>query len=176
MRKISAILLVIIGLGAGALYFAMKRSDVHHTAERRSWKNAAIIAITNGLKDPDHLKKRFGEIPKPRGEFDTSEPEWLTTDTIICRDASWLAYRGQCHKQDPKVHDIFIARASDGKWYYSDYHFCKEMMMLASNGQPESLGQFKKEYFLVQFDGLSDDALQPTWNIKGEQIAAGNRR
>ena len=174
MRKIAAILLVIICLGAGAFFYAVKRSDVHHTAERQSWKNEAITAITNDLKDPEHLKMRFGDIPKPRGEFDTSEPEWLTSDTIVCGDASWLAYRGQCHKQDPKVHDIFIAKASDGNWYYSDYHFCKEMFMLASNGQPGSLEEFKKEYFLVQFDGVSDDALQPTWNIRGEQASGGN--
>ena len=37
--------------------------------------------------------------------------------------------------------------------------------MLASNGQPESLERFKREYFLVSFDGSSDDALQPTWHL-----------
>jgi len=168
MRKIAAILLVIVCLGAGAIFFALKRADVHHTAERRSWKNAAIIAITNDLKDADHLKKRFGGIPKPRGEFDTSDPEWLTADTIVCRDASWLAYRALTHKKDPKVYDIFVAKASDGKWYYSDYHFCKEMVVLMSNGQPDSLDQFEKEYYLVPFDGSSDDALKPTWTIRAE--------
>ena len=171
MRRTATILLVIVCLGAVALFYAVNRTDMHHTAERRSWKNAAIAAITNDLRDPDHLKKRFGEIPRPRGEFDTSEPEWLTPDTIVCANASWLAYRGLCHKQDAKIHDIFIAKASDGNWYYSDYHFCKQMLVLAMNGQPESLERFTKDYLLVRFDGASDDALQPTWNIRSEQAS-----
>ena len=141
MRKSAAIILVIACLGAGVIFIAVKRSDVHHTAERRLWKNRAIAAIENDLKDHDHLKKRFGEIPKPRGEFDTAEPEWKTADTIVCIDSSWLAYRAQCNKVDPKVHDIFIAKASDGTWYFSDYHFCIDMLMLEV--QPRSLVDFR---------------------------------
>ena len=167
MRKIAAILIVIVCLGAGAFFIAVERSDMHHTAERRMWKNRAIVAITTDLKDPDYLKKRFGEVPTPRGEFDTSEPEWKTADTIVCRDSSWLAYRAQCHKVDPKVHDIFIAKASDGTWYYSDYHFCIDMLMLEE--QPKSLVDFEYRYFLVKFAGGSDEALDPTWISVGEQ-------
>lgn len=164
MRKATVILLFgILCLGAGAFFFATRKNpDVHYSPERRMWKDSAILAIASDLKDPDHLKKRFGEIPRPLGDFDTSEPEWLTTDTIVCRDASWLAYRGQCHKEDPKIHDIFIAQASDGNWYYSDYHFCKEMCVLAMHGQPGSLQLFKAKYFLARFDGASDEALNPT--------------
>ena len=47
-------------------------------------------------------------------------------------------------------------------------------MVLESNGQPETLDQLKKEYYLVEFDGSSDDALEQTWNIKGEQAVDGN--
>lgn len=175
MRRLAVILLVLLCLGTGAYFFASKKSPgMHHFSERRLWKDAAILAINHDLKDPDYLKKRFGEIPRPLGDFDTSEPEWLTADTIVCRDASWLAYRGQCHKQDPKIHDIFIARASDGNWYYSDYHFCKEMYVLAMKGQPESLQQFKARYFLARFDGTSDEALNPTRDGGGDQGEAGS--
>jgi hypothetical protein len=108
------------------------------------------------------------------GDFDTSEPEWLTADTIVFRDASWLAYRGQCHKEDPKIHDIFIARASDGNWYFSDHHFCKEMMVLSMDGQPGSLEQFKAKYFLGRFDGASDEALKPTSSRGADRAEAGS--
>lgn len=161
MRKIAVILLIIISLCAGVFFYLMKRADVHHSQERREWKDAAIMAIQNDLKATDYLNKRFGDH--------SENAEWLTADTILCSDGSWLAYRGQCHKEDPKVHDIFIAKASNGKWYYSDFHFCKEMMVLASGNQPESLDEFKHQYFLASFDGKSDDALEPTWN-------AGERR
>jgi hypothetical protein len=174
MRKVTVILLVNLCLGAGAIFFATRKNpDVHHSAARRSWKDAAILAITRDLKAPDYLMKRFGEITQPRGHFDTSEPEWLTADTIVFKDASWLAYRGQCHKEDPKVHDIFIARGSDGNWYYSDYHFCKEMMVLSMDGQPGSLQRFKARYFLGRFDGASDEALQPTSSMGADRAEAG---
>lgn len=175
MRKLAVILLVLLCLGTGAYFFAVKKGPgVHYSAARRLWKDAAILAINHDLEAPDYLEKRFGEKPKPLGHFDTSEPEWLTVDTIVCRDASWLAYRAQCHKEDPKIHDIFIARASDGNWYYSDYHFCKEMMVLAMDGQPESLQRFKARYFLGRFDGGSDESLQPTWGTGADHVEAGS--
>ena len=169
MRKIVTIIVVILCIIAGGIFVAVTKFDEFHTAERRQWKNDVIGAITKDLKSPNYLKERLGKVPKPMSEFDTSEPQWLTEDTIVCRDASWLAYRAQTHMNDPKIHDIFIARASDGKWYYSDFHFCKQMMVLESNGQPETLDQLKKEYSLVEFDGSSDDALDQTWNIKEDK-------
>ena len=167
MRKFAIIFLAIICVGAGVLFIVRKRFDVHHSADRRLWKNRAVVAIASNLQDPEYLKKRFGEIPKPRGELDTSITQWKTADTIVCRDSSWLAYRAQCHKSDRKVHDIFIAKASDGTWCYSDYHFCIDLMMLEE--QPESLMDFKYRYFMIEFDGSSDEALDPTWIPVGEQ-------
>jgi hypothetical protein len=56
MRKIAFILFVILCLGAGAIFFATKKNPgAHHFPERRLWKDAAILAITNDLKDPDYL-------------------------------------------------------------------------------------------------------------------------
>lgn len=133
-RKFIILLLVIAVSGTGLAFLVNKRRDVHHTKARREWKNEAVASIRTDLLDPDHLKKRFGKTPAPETGAAMSEAEWLTSDTIVCSDSSWLAYRGQCHKEDPKVHDIFIARASDGRWYYSDYHFCKQMLILATNG------------------------------------------
>jgi len=167
MRKTAAIVIAILWVGAGVLFYAMKRADVYHMKERRLWKDQTIVAITADLKKPDHLQKRFGETPKPRDGFYSPESQWKTADTIVCSDSSWLAYRAQCHKVDPNVHDIFIAKASDSTWYYSDYHFCIDMLMLED--QPRSLEDFKHRYFLVEFDGTSDKALDPTWIPLGEQ-------
>lgn len=167
MRKFATLSLVVLCIIAGSVLVIVKRSDEFHTAERRQWKNDVIAAITKDLKNADYLKESLGDVPTPMGEFDDSE-HWLTADTIVCRDASWLAYRAQTHKNDPKIHDIFIAKASDGKWYYSDFHFCKQMMVLGSDGQPVTLDQFKKDYYLVEFDGSSDDALDPTWNLEAK--------
>ncbi len=150
MRKLLVILMV-LGCVMAVLFLVQRRTDPHHSAERREWKDQAIIAIGNDLKDPDH--------PKKRREWDG----WLTKSIIVCEDGSWLAYRSQCHKEDPKVHDIFVAKASDGRWYYSDFHFCVGAVVLEMRGQPESLERFKVGYLLAEFDGVSDAALAPTW-------------
>lgn len=167
--------LTILCVVAGGIVYALRRSDEHYSEERRQWKNSAIAAITNDLKDPDHLKERLGDSSKTVGKWD--DTEWLTPDTIACRDGAWLAYRSQTYKVDPKIYDIFVARASDGNWYYSDYHFCIGAMVLMSHGQPVSLDRFRKDYCLTQFDGSSDDALRPTQNHqKAEQSTSADRQ
>jgi hypothetical protein len=146
------LLLVIAGAGAAA-WLGLRHTDPHYATERRAWKNRAI----------EEVKQESATPPDPDARY--SEDEWLTTGKIACADGSWLAYRSQCHKQDPKVWDIFIAKASDGRWYYSDFHFCIGAMVLGMRGQPESLEKFKSDYFLAEFDGSSDAALSPTWRI-----------
>ena len=61
-------------------------------------------------------------------------------------NGAYLVYSQLCTKQNPRIHDIFIARGSDGKWYYSTFHFCIEMFTLraevlgrASMGRSSSL-------------------------------------
>lgn len=163
-----AAMTAILGLVVGGITLSCRKGNAYHNDERRDWKNAAVQAIQNQVEDPDYLKKRFEQVPKPMSEFESSEPKWLTEDTIVCRDGSWMAYRSQCHKEDPKAYDIFVAKASDGRWYYSDFHFCVGMISLISIGQPASLQEFQHLYFLREFDGASDVALEPTWIPKGE--------
>ena len=100
---------------------------------------------------------------------------WLSNDLILCADGSWLAYRAECYKRDPKVRDIFIAKASDGKWYYSDYHFCIDMVVLDPDGQPESLERFRSQYRLREFDGRSDDALRSTRDLEEQANKSEHR-
>lgn len=162
MRRSFTVLALLAFLGAGG-FAVIRNQDPDRSAERRAWKNDALEAIRKDLAAPDYLKRRFGEVPQAGSFFDTEEDGWLTPDTIVCRDGSWLAYRSRCHKEDAAVHDIFVAKASDGRWYYSDFHFCIDAIVLKMRGQPESLAAFKAGYHLAEFDGHSDDALAPTW-------------
>ncbi|MBK1828207.1 hypothetical protein [Haloferula rosea] len=152
---------------AGAVVVATRRDGIHRTKERRAWKDSAIEQIRKDLENPDFPIERFGRVPQSLGEFAMSDPNWLTSDTMVFRDGAWLVYRAQTHKVDPKVHDIFIAKASDGHWYFSDYHFCVGMMVLSSEEQPESLEAFREACCLARFDGTSDDALNSTTERRG---------
>jgi hypothetical protein len=40
--------------------------------------------------------------------------------------------------------------------------------MMVLNDQPASLAEFKHQYFLAEFDGLSDAALERSWIPVGE--------
>lgn len=164
MKKWITTLAILVLVAGGAVSYLHERHDLHHTAYRRDWKNNAIREIRSDIANPKHFIERFGTEPAARGYFDTSgEEQWFREDTIICADGSWLIYRNRCHKEDAKIHDIFIAYASDKKWYYSDDHFCIGAIVVRMRDQSESLEDFRSEFHLESFDGVSDDALDPTW-------------
>jgi hypothetical protein len=163
MKKWITALAILALVAGGVVFYLHERHDLHHTAYRRDWKNNAIQEIRSDIANPKHFIERFGTEPAARGDFDTSgEEQWFREDTIICADGSWLIYRNRCHKEDAKIHDIFIAYASDKKWYYSDDHFCIGAMVVRMRDQSESLEDFRSEFHLESFDGVSDDALAPT--------------
>lgn len=164
MRKGIAVAVLIVLVAAAVAVRSGERNDRHHSAHRRAWKDKALAEIRADLGDPDYFIDRFGKEPAPRRYFDTSgEEDWLGDDTIVCADGSWLMFRNRCRKEDERIHDLFVARASDGNWYYSDFHFCIGAMVVGMRGQPDSLAAFKSEYFLESFDGWSDRSLDPTW-------------
>ncbi len=152
------ILLIVVAcsLVAGGVWI-WRNHDPLRTPARRAWKNEAVEALRIDLGEADYLKRRFGEGP---GYGD----EWISGNAILFGDGSWMAYRAQCQKEKTRLHDIFIGRGSDGKWYYSDCHFCVGLIILMADGQPESLERFRDVYFLVEFDGVSDEALRQTWD------------
>jgi hypothetical protein len=90
---------------------------------------------------------------------------WVGDGVLLMKNGDWIAYEGICSKQDPRIHDLFIGRGSDGKWYYSTFHFCIRMTVLRvmEEWQPDSLAQFVDAYLLVPFDGRSDECLNATW-------------
>lgn len=79
------------------------------------------------------------------------------------RNGDWLAYANICHKQDGRIRDLFLGRGSDGRWYYSTFHFCNQMIVLKMEEQSTNLVEFAKTYYLREFDGRSDECLQKTW-------------
>jgi hypothetical protein len=85
------------------------------------------------------------------------------------KNGDWILYRSICTKQDRRIHDIFIGRASDGKWYYSTYHFCIGLVTLMMMDQSENLPEFLKTYYLREFDGHSDKCLKKTWPTKNQR-------
>ena len=132
---------------------------------RRQWKDKAVAAIAETYRDSAALTnelQRLAAIPASESDSD----HWLSPKMILLKNGEWLVYTNKCRKEDAKIHDIFIARASDGQWFHSTYHFCVNVIVLRVDPQPSSISQFAQTYFCRTFDGRSDDCLQKTWPLK----------
>ncbi len=125
---------------------------------RREWKERSIAEISACIAGSAWPGNELALL-KTR----TGEAGWLSDHMILMRNGDRLAYANSCQKQDGRMPDIFLARGSDGLWYYSTYHFCIGMIVLRMEEQPEDLVGFTNTYFLRTFDGHSDDCLQKTW-------------
>jgi hypothetical protein len=134
-----------------------------HAKPRKEWKEAAILAIARRAGDPTWVAREIGKL-KADATLEPSDPErWLSPGLILMTNGEWIAYSNVCSKQNWRIHDLFIGRASDDNWYYSTFHFCIGMVVLRGQGQPGSVAKFAEEYYLRRFDGQSDECLQETW-------------
>ncbi|NBV20453.1 MAG: hypothetical protein EBS05_00430 [Proteobacteria bacterium] len=136
-----------------------------HASARKTWKETAISTIERHLADTSWLPKEMALIKakiESRGEDDGG---WFTSDLLVFKNGDWIAYGAKCSKEDIRIHDIFVGRASDGKWYYSTFHFCIGMLDLRVEERPENLSKFITTYSLREFDGHSDECLEKTWPI-----------
>ena len=130
---------------------------------RRAWKEKAIAEISSQLTDAMWPSNEVARLSH-RGTSDPSDSDrWLSEGLILMRNGDWLTYRSVCRKEKRRIADLFIARGSDGRWYYSTFHFCIGMLDLRMEDQSEDLPAFVKAYYLRPFDGHSDECLQKTW-------------
>lgn len=130
---------------------------------RRAWKNNAIAQVSKHASDPAWVAAQI-EMIRARHSPSQGEHRYFSSpDMILMKNGEWIACASICRKQDWRIDDIFIGRGSDGKWYYSTYHFCIDMMNLTMYHERPSLQDFAQIYFLREFDGQSNDCLQATW-------------
>ena len=159
---VASSVLVLSGVGV-VLFLLSPRPPSLQSSLRREWKQKRIAEISARIADVTWSSNELARLT-------TAEPGrddgWLSDTMIRMRNGDWLAYVNICQKRDPRIHDLFLARGSDGQWYYSTYHFCVDMIALRIDEQPEDLAGFKKTYFLRKFDGQSDDCLQKTWPLR----------
>ncbi len=163
MKKPLIIVAGCVLLLVGIVAMAFLRAPSLQSAARREWKQRNIAEITARVADPAWPTNESVHLEAPGTNETGSDASWLSERIIVTRKGDWLAFANSCQKQDGRIADIFLARASDGRWYYSTYHFCIDMVALRMDGQPEDLATFTRTYFLQAFDGKSDDCLQKTW-------------
>ncbi len=139
-------------------------ADPLHDKTRRAWKNNAIATIESQLSDTEAIRthiNRISAIASTRPSL--WEPH---SDILVMKNGEWIVCQSACTKEKTKNlrKDLFIGRASDGKWYYSTFHFCINKCVLTFEDQPRTLAEFIDGYWLVEFDGKSDACLELTWD------------
>jgi len=130
---------------------------------RREWKDKAIADIASRVADAAWVSREIEGLKKAGAGDGADSDRWLSERLILMRHGDWLAYANICQREDSRIADLFLARGSDGRWYYSTYHFCRGMIVLKGEEQSEDLAGFIKAYYLRPFDGHSDECLQKTW-------------
>ena len=172
-RKTSAMkkLLTIAGVCCVLVALAVVAIAVRFTpsaSARRVWKEKAISEVASRVADQAWVGSEVAALKKKAGGDKGDADAWLSDRLILMRNGEWLAYASVCQKENRRIADLFLARGSDGRWYYSTYHFCIGMIVLRMEEQPEDLGSFAKTYYVRSFDGRSDECLQKTWPLKSK--------
>ncbi len=133
---------------------------------RKEWKENAIAELAQLTSDTAGVRRDIESL-KTKASGGSEWDRWISEDIIVMTNGEWMAYRNTCAKEERRIPDLFIGRGSDGKWYYSTYHFCIGMIVLKSMmDQPESLTAFRRDGYLREFDGRSDECLKRTWPLK----------
>jgi len=88
---------------------------------------------------------------------------WTGEHVLLMTNDEYLVYAFRHGFDNGFVDHLLLARGSDGRWYYSTYHFCNHLTMLLSDPPPSSIAEFASRYAAREFDGKSDECLQHTW-------------
>jgi hypothetical protein len=137
--------------------------DELHSPARRAWKDDALAQIAARADDADWRQQEQIRLASREVHSLGGSERWLSDQLILLGNGDWLIYTNVCRKQRGHIYDLFLAKGSDGQWYYSTYHFCSGMIVLREEEQSATLADFARTYSLKPFDGRSDDCLEPTW-------------
>jgi hypothetical protein len=155
-----ALLLVIVAVGA----FIVELNDPLRSAARKAWAAKAIHAVERRANDASWLGNESARL-QAAAATRLSDGAWAGPEMLIAANGDWMVCQSVCAKDEaPAVRkDLFVGRGSDGKWYYSTFHFCKNKMVLSIESQPPDLAHLVRGYWLQPFDGSPANCLAETW-------------
>ncbi len=137
----------ILAVAAAAYAFISLRSgDLLDAKPRKEWKDNAIRSVERKAADTAWVTNQVATLKDRITGAGDIEGNWIADELLLMQNVDWIAYSSKCRKEDWRIHDIFIGRASDGKWYYSTYHFCITTSSLRGSEQPPNLVRFISDY------------------------------
>ena len=119
----------------------------------------AILEVIRLTANTGWIEEKLASIPEIKWDDD----HWFSQNLILMQNRDWIVYEAECTKSNWRVNDIFIGKGSDGRWYYTTYHFCVRMLELECSGPSPDLSSFIDKYSLREFNGDSSADLPSTW-------------
>lgn len=151
-------LLIVIFLGGcwAAVQFKYQRARV-------AWKNTALHQLSETGLTNEQILTELEQIRHPTQNLNFG---WAHDHVILMTNGQYLVYAFWHGSNSGVVDHLFLAHGTDGKWYYSTYHFCNRMAGISGDDPAGSIGEFARTYSLREFDGTSDECLKHTWPAK----------
>ena len=132
------------------------------------WKAAAIADISKWMCEPNWFKDEKGRLLRVGqssstfcGFPDSPDFPWFGSHLLIFNSREWIVYCNDATNNNWQFNNLFIGKASDGKWYYSEDDFGVGMNGVQYR-QSESLKEFKEDHHLNEFSGSTtgDDGVR----------------
>jgi hypothetical protein len=89
--------------------------------------------------------------------------DWTGENVLMMTNGEYLIYAFRHGFNNGFVDHLFLAHSSDGRWWYSTYHFCGHMVGVQNDDAPGSIAEFSRKYSAREFDGKSEECLKHTW-------------
>jgi hypothetical protein len=145
-RKIILGVVMLCLLAAGAIGWSVLRemTRMHRDSATFEFRHNSLNEIARLTTDPQWVTNQLIQMGQRRGR----NADWFSGNVLCLQSGEWLVYANKCRKEDPRITDTFVARASDGQWYHSTNHFCTGMIVLLMEGQPKNLSTMVAQYQL----------------------------
>lgn len=155
----AALPILVVGLllgGRAAMRYKLQR-------ERAHWKTTALQQLAGMSLTSEPITTELEQIRHPTPNLDFG---WAHEHVVAMTNGEYLVYAFWHGANSGFVEHLFLAHGTDGKWYYSTYHFCNRMAAISADDPPGSIGEFANRYWLREFDGKSDECLRSTEPLK----------
>lgn len=135
-----------------------------HERARAAWKTPALERLAGLTLTNVDIGRELETLKAGRGAG--AHQEWAGDRVLLMTNDEYLVYAFRHGFDNGFVDHLFLAQGSDGRWYYSTYHFCSSMAGVRFDDPPGSIAAFASRYAAREFDGKSDVCLQHTWPEK----------
>lgn len=151
--------LIVVGLVFGG--FSAVRYK--HQLARAEWKTTALARLAGLSLTNEDVSRELETLKANRGVGE--HQQWTGEHLLLMTNDEYLVYASRHGSNGGFVDHLFLAHGSDGRWFYSTYHFCGSMGGIMADDPPGSIGEFARKYSAREFDGKSDVCLQHTWPV-----------